>query len=1357
MASQSFTLTVLPNGRAANHRLRLSILLSPQLSAGATLADFPDMLHWPALLRQHGLSFRLACGNRRQTVAAGTASLRPDLWEAIFRPSTYVQPVAHPDYDKRLIVSYPVRTTHDFVQYAYQAVGVGSASGARGLYDLLQPLSFRDGRVSNLDDALNAARLAIWQQQNPPPAPPVIQLTLPMPATAATVRDGMTRAALFHRMPPAPHRPNLPSTPADFAKTLDFHAALTALSSYPSLQRVLGLVFDLEVPPSLCPTSPASGAYLTVSVAGLIPGFKWSLTPRVVTPATAYGLSTTSFAAAPTATPGNVAPGEVSGGLLALSPTDFNLVQVELDGTLLKLLSLADAAAFQSGSEVIGDAMPALRSGGITLTADGRAMQLLQSIRDNLAFSAAAASGSALPRALTASDLVRGQRIDIWSSETGEWHSLHRRNATYRFGDPPHLAVAVQDEEGFVQLAVAQPAPDPTRPPDQYSTTNNLPQPGTDLYVHERVARWTGWSLSAQRPSKPLNRSADPNAALDPDPTENAPVTPFKMVASFTAVKGSLPLLRFGAGYRLRVRTVDLAGNSATLDVATPASMVLPGGGAPAIYFRFEPVPAPIVVPRIQPSDGGSLLRMVIRSRNSDRSLDAVPTSDIDERHHAPPRSSVRLAETHGVLDGPNGRLRGDAAAYAALVAADAFPVPALQPAASIDVSYLPDPLARGVALRNLPGTETGQAGRIVDFFLQYETLPDAQPSPDCVTYIGFGEGWPHRQSFRLRVLEAAGSPGWDAANRVLSVGVPKSAFITVPVSCFMLPADLSVMGVWDWLRQAFVTMELEAASAATAATDMPAATDIASLITRLVLEGGHEMLTPAHTLTLEHAVQQPLGEPTFEQLPVVHRPAAPILASALRNRFTPITAWRAVGAHQAVLLGGLHIHAASTAKIDLHARWLDYSDDTSQPLPSKRLASDLVETIELIDLTGGAIPADGAASRFVAIYIPAVDMLWFATPFDELSGVDTPTSVTAPLHRFSDTKHRWITYQAVATTRFGEYFPEPGLELTRTGPALLVDVPNSARPLLPDIAYVVPTFGWEQQETSNVKTSVRLGNSLRIYLNRPWFSSGEDELLGVVLWPAPPATPPTAEQMETMKPYFTQWGNDPIWAGGSLSATPAVGDLPLAITIGTGLTLAETTQTVDVAGHEVAFDEERGLWFCDIGFGSPFAYTPFVRLALARYQPHSIQGVELSKVALADFAQIAPHRTALLSIDPTDPRRARLVVGGLGPTAPRASQIGVSVQRFMPAIGNELGWTQTAASYARVVPDTPAPAEPDAVLWSGTITFTNAPKPGEARVVIVENEMWPADAVASVAVPPTGRLVYACYLPYDIHSDPVT
>ena len=33
--------------------------------------------------------------------------------------------------------------------------------------------------------------------------------------------------------------------------------------------------------------------------------------------------------------------------------------------------------------------------------------------------------------------------------------------------------------------------------------------------------------------------------------------------------------------------------------------------------------------------------------------------------------------------------------------------------------------------------------------------------------------------------------------------------------------------------------------------------------------------------------------------------------------------------------------------------------------------------------------------------------------------------------------------------------------------------------------------------------TSKRTGGGLRIYMDRPWYSSGDGELLGVVVWPS--------------------------------------------------------------------------------------------------------------------------------------------------------------------------------------------------------------------------------------------------------------
>src|SRR5690606_26224479 len=40
---------------------------------------------------------------------------------------------------------------------------------------------------------------------------------------------------------------------------------------------------------------------------------------------------------------------------------------------------------------------------------------------------------------------------------------------------------------------------------------------------------------------------------------------------------------------------------------------------------------------------------------------------------------------------------------------------------------------------------------------------------------------------------------------------------------------------------------------------------------------------------------------------------------------------------------------------------------------------------------------------------------------------------------------------------------------------------------------------------------------------------------------------------------------------------------------------------------------------------------SPFVRLALARYQPHSIPTLEMSAVTRADFAQLAPERSVTI------------------------------------------------------------------------------------------------------------------------------
>ena len=155
----------------------------------------------------------------------------------------------------------------------------------------------------------------------------------------------------------------------------------------------------------------------------ITPGWQWSNPPDLGQVDTAYTRSGTSFAAAPATDPASLASGTIAGGdvvdgFLALDPAWFTLAEVDLDGALLKAMALADSVAFAESTTAIEQVLPSLRSSGISLLATGRAVQLLQAIKDNESFEAALQGGAA-PRALNARDLLRGYRLDIWSARVG--------------------------------------------------------------------------------------------------------------------------------------------------------------------------------------------------------------------------------------------------------------------------------------------------------------------------------------------------------------------------------------------------------------------------------------------------------------------------------------------------------------------------------------------------------------------------------------------------------------------------------------------------------------------------------------------------------------------------------------------------------------------------------------------------------------------------------------------------------------------------------------------------------------------------------------------------------------------------
>jgi hypothetical protein len=1454
---QTILFTVMPRGISLDSPTKpVSVFVTPRLDGADNLGAFPDWQNWTRHLLEDGLELELHCGATTRKFSIDRSRLRPDLWEQLFKADTYVRShSSFEDYSSRGLISFSMRESLSALKSVYQQASVALAlpdepRRGRGddrprnrqrLAQLVDGLQVHwDGSQAAKLRAAVRDRYASINRIGHPSGPLDSEGLLAQPASSLSAVA--TPFSVFHHMPtptysvpPPPGAAGAETTDGvqmpDRSKLIDFHQALTSLNSYPELLRALGIVFDLDLPNDFIATTPFDKPG-TIAVSSAIPGWPWAIQPRMHPLATAYSRIALGrdelFFTAPRSVVEPQQPGAVL-GLLNLDPAHFGLAQVDVDGGMHKAIMLAETLHPSGDHNLDPNAtprpadhpevfdpeatLPSLRSGGFSLFADDRALQLLQSIHDAKVFNDALAGNQPPQRPFYAEDLVRGYRLDVWDSRTGAWHSLHLREGKYVVGD---VAFEPNDgpEEGFVELAATQPAP-------------GAKNTDHELYLHEAIARWSGWSLSVPRPGKHLSRYANAKDAIPRDGendkfAENQPETPFRVATNYTLVRGSLPTLRFGVRYRLRARAVDLAGNSLRFDDKLAdmlaQAFALPRATDGFTYLRFEPVPAPLVVIRDEAavtSPGSAVDRLVIRSFNDDitKDTDAADISNA-ERHIIPPRAAIEMGERMSTFDDASGKLKSDAATWKLIADRDsgelhkkkiiikgrAAPAPddgsdeyPVEPGPVIDpLPFFPDPLSHGAALRDLPGSPSGTIGNVVpgvgaEARIEYKPLSDPNPRPGSATLIRFGENgdWQQTSGFRLVLAEPIATetdlrPRWNPADRVLTVYLAKGHTTVTSLTSYVTPDDLKFMGVWQWLRE---YIDQIAANDPQRAILRPGsdADRIAHVLQRAI-EGGHWMLTPPHLLTLVHAVQQPIGRPEFTAAEVHHektdRDSLPLQTTPGRGQKDPtelaaITAWRRLNANDAYLLGALKIHGASTSRVDLLATWDDPVDDLAQAKPTTAHHAAPVDELPLPTLDSEYLYAPGADSRPVGYYDAAHDQVLFLRAGDDTTWEDYGFDNAAPRHLLNDPKHHVVSYTATAASRYREYF-DPALDaaaFTRTSESVVVDVPASARPLAPDVVYVVPTFGWERQTDTNLKRSVRFGGGLRVYLNRPWFSSGVGELLGVTLWSYQNGSLDQAAR-DKFKPFFTQWGMDPIWQTSSLSGAPDVSDFADADDSEYDVSLEEASARqpdgkpghVSVAGFAPQFDETRKLWFADLTINLPAeTYAPFVRLALVRYQPRALADAKVSRVVLADFAQLTPDRSAMVTVDPHHPRTIRVVVSGVAPRGPAAivqaapmpanlspypTRIRVRVQQRDAAINSDLSWINTAPAVASVFAekDGPVAGDADLAIWAGTVRFTNKPDSTEFRLVIEEHEFIAANFTESdrgVLQQPS-RLIYA-------------
>jgi len=418
---------------------------------------------------------------------------------------------------------------------------------------------------------------------------------------------------------------------------------------------------------------------------------------------------------------------------------------------------------------------------------------------------------------------------------------------------------------------------------------------------------------------------------------------------------------------------------------------------------------------------------------------------------------------------------------------------------------------------------------------------------------------------------------------------------------------------------------------------------------------GCHPLISPCEEITLVHAVKRPLRRPLV----------------------TDVRIERSPGDSGARLGVDVLVDRKSTGRVALQAGWTEWIDDPAKPIFRSIKAQALVHDEPITSpFDANDFDAQGMTKETLGHEPEQVSI-------DGSEEADPKVT-----QQFGDNKHRVVDYSLVASSRFKNDFekknPEDPREFSiesEPGRPFTVSVPSTARPKKPNVAYVIPTFGWTYERESfpidpGARVhSTRQGGGLRVYLERGWFSSGEGELLGVVFWPGLSETqcarlneghttsfdvrdefPPVTGELAK---YVTRWGLDPRLRPHSIPflPTPHHFSAPNGVAkYGCDLVLEECEKLgicntpegrVSVAGFKPEYDAQRGLWRCDIRVNPVPAYNPFIRLAVVRYQPDSLRNCEVSAVEIADFAQLLPDRSVSITRVPEEKRSIVIQVSG--------------------------------------------------------------------------------------------------------------
>ncbi|MFZ4511105.1 MAG: hypothetical protein ACOYNJ_09110 [Candidatus Nanopelagicales bacterium] len=1312
MILETVILTALPRSRTPK-TLSLSCFLAPRLGGEEgtprrlPLSRYVDFAEgaWPVIVNAMEWNFvlRWSADDSDEDYLPATrvsADAEPALARILFPGSMPVDPFDYDNIAKRPILSFPMER----------------------LARAMDTVQIELARTSPEERPLKSSLVTPYQKDGvrPPDRLPLDPFDLD-PRRRASLdstidrmleRDGVTRAPAagsanatagavqeLNRVLEVPRdRSNVPPLWPD----LDFHQAVALLSSHPALMRKLGFIVDLEVP--LTGWTPRYGTP-RVYVGTTWPG-PYDPDARGVDITTSFPRVLTRISANAFRPKADSAflreDGFVDAATLAGVTSE---VEIEVQATQAE--STAISRAQQDARDAYGSAKrtgtPARHSTGVTVVQTDYAARMKEIMLRQDAANEALRTGDDVP--VAAEDLLLGYRLDVRRLGEQEWRSLHRRHGTLT----PYIRREAQepvdlgDDEGWVEPA-ASGAPDGE---------------GT-IRMSESLARWTGWSLAIPDPGKLIDeqsRASDPAGVAESWEVIDSLHGAVDYAAPATGAH--LPTLRFSkTDYEMRLRWVDMAGNSVAPDAAGGSVLRVP-------VRRQDPILSPGIYLTADPVNGESVQVVVLRTASA-----AVRNRDRSSRYVAPPPVSAQLALMHGLFDDAGGRPRLVDYDVIADRESAAFPAGPL-PANPGTVPYLADPLARGLFVRGVP--------RALDDFTGEAAL----------AYSGT---WPAVSVLEL-VLSGTAAPGAVTKGGRMTIGVPAGRVARLRLSNSLTQQGLELLDLWR-----------RAASFGDAAR---------------ARAGAWWQLTPDTELVVVHATQQPLAAPVF-----------------IVNGQRRWAATRSSGDSATSITGRVRIDAPSTQSVDFTgvATWfVDDGPGSGPPSIAERRPIGALGTVTVDEPDPGVGQVDAFASlraplpdtRRVSIEITALAQSRFAEYFRESTSFpasDNPVVINGGDPVVVDSTR--VTYvsagsktQVIATARQYRfdagtstftrvtqglpvkdqipagatltisYVPGPISRSSVSGPGqgrtATVQVPSSARPAPPEVSLVVPVFSWSSR-AGNPMSTTRTGGGLRIYLRRPWGSSGLDEQLAVVLLRQ------GAQAAETSA-YVTRWGQDTITAGVQPPSTRRVASFvgEATFTNAGGVVrnalLAETGERVDLVHFAVGadlgggavggYDADRDEWFVDLVMDTGDAYRPMIQLALARYQPVSVTGLDLSPVTLIDVAQLEPGRVATVQVGVK--LQSRATVSLTGPSY-RSNEFGagpglarVILERHM---GGSHAGSSTSADWQQVrsVDMSGEVSAAGLAEWRASITIPTVRAAFEYRLAFEQYETFRTDGLGT-------------------------